>query len=129
MANDEPTDKPECLGCDQPIDDGTGRSLDGYNTSVCEQCWNELTVFQKILLRTLTGCAFDEGGGLNTAVEIQTIDKTLRKMFQIQHGHDADGICGECDPIAWEQRRKRKAEIAAARKESDELKNKKGGGK
>ena len=36
--------------------------------------------------------------------------EALRKAFQAWHGHEADDICSECDPFAWERRCQRRAE-------------------
>ena len=45
--------------------------------------------------------------------QLEYIGEVAQKLFRAQHGHDPSGMCRECDPFAYEQWQKRRAEARA----------------
>lgn len=105
-----------CNGCFEEKPEKDGISFDGYNVGLCAQCNATLTPFQRCLLAVLSTTSFD-GGPVGIGATFEGMDKTLRRLFRVYHGHDADSVCRQCDPHEY-QRQAEARRKAAERKQS-----------
>lgn len=92
-----------CPGCARNVDEEKCASLDGYNNTVCFECWRGMTPFERILLHILATPGFDSANGLGLGIgyEANGILNLAERFFRIYHGHGPDVSCRQCDPNRW----------------------------